>query len=986
MNFVHKLAFLSLALGFTGQQVFAQQPFAPTVLATTGGSSKVLWGSFNGSLIRSADLGNTWLPVYVTEPGLPQPRVLFFEIDSLDPNTVYLATTLVAGGVFKSTDGGTTWAKANAGLPQSGGQVEFFKQIPLNPNFFYVKIGDILYKSIDRAATWRIQGTLPLPGTSPNFDINEQFYTRMYYVDEGTLRVYTSLDEGRTWSTFGAIPAMLQPARVLGVGSLYTNGAVVYTSVDGTGSGQASYQSIDFGQTNLDATGSGLGLFSTFRTANFGPVYAFGAPGGAYRSIDNGMTWKNIGKIGLEQYELSTIDPFDRTIVYAIRTVNTRTLVRSADAGDSWTPIPSTITPSISKPSAGYNIVLQEGAPYSIAFPVQAVEDPTWVLNATVTTSGETWLTVGTASGTTPFKNSFTINSQGLAPGNYTSTLVINAPLSANKSVKVTINLTIRPLGSIGPGYQISTLVGNGNASDIKTSGPATSIGIGAAQAATFDNSNNLLISAGNRIWQMTGTNLTLLAGNGVAASAGDGLDPTQASLASPEAIAVDPVGDIFFTEYGPGQVRKLSGSNISTPLQFSRYNVTTGSHSLLLDSVNRYLLTGPQGLLRYDGIRLQVVNPYPFVDPYGMVVGPDGNYYITDRGANRVFQMTPTGTVTTYAGTGISGFAGDGGLAVQANFSNPSGLVFDAQGTLYVVDSGNQRVRAIATDGTVRTIAGSGVSGFAGDNQTADFAAFQNPSGIAIDNIGALYVADNGNNRIRKLTLRVVPTPKPSILVKASSKTTTLAPGALFELYGDSLAGAVQTNSIIPWPRSIAGVSVTINGVPAPLYYISPSQINGQVPYETPAGNATAVVAVNGSSPAQIGFNVAPASPGILAYDGTRAVAVNQDGSVNASNAGAAPGDYEVVYLSGIGQGSPVVATGAAAPAIAPFSLVNYSYSITLNGQPCQVLFLGHAPGFPALDQGNFIIPNLPPGDYPLVVTVNGQSSDPLTLTVRAK
>jgi adhesin/invasin len=178
----------------------------------------------------------------------------------------------------------------------------------------------------------------------------------------------------------------------------------------------------------------------------------------------------------------------------------------------------------------------------------------------------------------------------------------------------------------------------------------------------------------------------------------------------------------------------------------------------------------------------------------------------------------------------------------------------------------------------------------------------------------------------------------------------------------------------------------VTINGVPAPLYYVSPTQINGQIPYETAAGSATAVIAVNGSAPAQISFSVVPASPSVLVYNGNHAVAVNQDGRVNAPTIPALPGDIEVLYLTGIGQAVPAVATGAGAPSVSPFAMVNYSASITLNGQPCQVFFLGLAPGFPALAQANFQIPTLPPGDYSLVVTVNGVSSDPVVLSVGSK
>ena len=79
------------------------------MLASSGGNSKILWGSYHSALVKSTDLGVTWLPIYITQAGLPQPPVLQFDIDSGDPNIVYLGTTLAAGGMWKSADGGATW-------------------------------------------------------------------------------------------------------------------------------------------------------------------------------------------------------------------------------------------------------------------------------------------------------------------------------------------------------------------------------------------------------------------------------------------------------------------------------------------------------------------------------------------------------------------------------------------------------------------------------------------------------------------------------------------------------------------------------------------------------------------------------------------------------------------------------------------------------------------------------------------------------------
>src|ERR1022692_4672030 len=102
--------FVFLSLTAAG---WAQQPFVPTVTATPGSPSRTLFGTYRGVLVRSNDLGATWIPLYVTEPGLPQPPVQSLAIDASNPNIIYLATTIAAGAFWKSTDDGSTWSKAN---------------------------------------------------------------------------------------------------------------------------------------------------------------------------------------------------------------------------------------------------------------------------------------------------------------------------------------------------------------------------------------------------------------------------------------------------------------------------------------------------------------------------------------------------------------------------------------------------------------------------------------------------------------------------------------------------------------------------------------------------------------------------------------------------------------------------------------------------------------------------------------------------------
>lgn len=994
---------LFLAAIFLAGTIQAQQSFVPQVIATPGSPSTVLYGLYHGNLVRSTDLGATWIPLYISTPGLPQPPVQGFDINQLDANTIYLATSVAAGAFWKSTDAGNTWAKSNVGLPASGGTVDYFKQVlDSGTVYLYLKIGNGLYKSADGGATWILQGTLP--GSNGRLEIAEARRAWMYYVDPATLSEWFSGDEGHSFNqTPYSIPAALQNATITGMGVLYYNPAAVFVSVDGVGTGQGAYY-INVGGAGAftDASAIGLGPFTKILSYTTGPTYAL-TPGfnGTYRSTDgNGAVW-NLSSATGDRYGVTAVDPIVRTTVYGVKiafggTAPTAFAV-STDSGDHWTVQSANITPTIAQPVPAYNITLEAGAPYAVTLNLQTLEDPAWVTPVTVSTSGESWISLSAASGSTPFAETMTISTAGLTPGAYTSLLTISAPQTRNKVVTVPVNLTVVPLGSLGAGYVVSTVAGSGSLTDSRTSGQATSLGIGAAKALAFDGAGNLLISSGSRIWQLAHGNLNALAGNGTDASAGDGPDPLAASIADPDAIALDSAANIYFSEYSTERVRKLSGGVINTVFDATKTPNNTvanyfGSHSLLFDSANREVLTSPGGLFRYDGLRLTNTAPFSFTDPYSTVADASGNLYISDRGSHQIFKMTPGAGISVAAGSGLPGFAGDGGPASLAVLNKPMGLAMDAQGTLYIADSGNQRIRTITPDGKIHTIAGSGIPGFSGDGLTGDFAAFRNPEAVAVDAKGDIFVADSGNNRVRMLVLQSTPNqpPPPSVpqprAIAGPNGAQQLSPGSIFQLYGTLLSTVTAQVATAPWPTSMAGVAITINGTPVPLYYVSPTQINGQIPFETAPGSATLSITSNGSAAATLNFTVVPAQPDLLVQGGgTQAVAVNQDGTVNSANTPAHPGDIEVLYLTGIGVPTVKVATGAASPTSPPFALVAYPYAITVGGQQTVTYFLGYAPGYPALVQANFQIPpGLAPGDYQVVVTVNGSASIPATISVR--
>jgi sugar lactone lactonase YvrE len=142
-------------------------------------------------------------------------------------------------------------------------------------------------------------------------------------------------------------------------------------------------------------------------------------------------------------------------------------------------------------------------------------------------------------------------------------------------------------------------------------------------------------------------------------------------------------------------------------------------------------------------------------------VVDSAGNIFIADEGNNVVREVLKSnGTIRTYAGSGVAGNSGDGGLAIQARLNGISALAVDAKGNLYIADSANDRIReVIAATGIIQTVAGTGVQGFGGDGGAATSALLSDPTGLAIDSAGNLYIGDEGNNRIREVSKGVITT-----------------------------------------------------------------------------------------------------------------------------------------------------------------------------------------------------------------------------------
>ncbi len=203
-------------------------------------------------------------------------------------------------------------------------------------------------------------------------------------------------------------------------------------------------------------------------------------------------------------------------------------------------------------------------------------------------------------------------------------------------------------------------------------------------------------------------------------------LQALKIGLASPTGIAIDPTGNIYLSLSSIHQVWKIDTAGF-----VSRF-AGNGLTSTPIDGTAA--ITG--------GLSL----------PQGLALDNAGNLYVADTNHNQIRKISPLGITTTAAGNGTAGAAGDGGLATAAQLNAPSAIAIDSSNNLYICDRGNNKIRMVSPPGLIATVAGTGVPGFSGDNGPATSATLNQPSGIALDSSGALYVTDTLNYRVRKL------------------------------------------------------------------------------------------------------------------------------------------------------------------------------------------------------------------------------------------
>jgi streptogramin lyase len=306
--------------------------------------------------------------------------------------------------------------------------------------------------------------------------------------------------------------------------------------------------------------------------------------------------------------------------------------------------------------------------------------------------------------------------------------LGLPSPAGANS-----LALVMRMTPPLAPYHIITSIAGNGVRDFSGDGGPATGASLYDPTGVAVDSAGNVFVADFNnqRIRRVDATTgiITTVAGNGVPDFIGDGGLATDASLRYPNGVAVDGAGNLFIADWGNERIRRV--------------DAVTGIISTVAG-------TGIPGVGGDGGLATGA----SLNSPTGAAVDGSGNLFIADYGNQRIRRVDAvTGIITTVAGIGVQGFAGDGGLATDASLSNPTGVAVDGAGNVFVADTANQRIRRVdAVTGIITTRSGTGIQGFSGDGGPAASAGLNNPTGVAVDGAGNLFIADFGNQRIRRV------------------------------------------------------------------------------------------------------------------------------------------------------------------------------------------------------------------------------------------
>jgi len=499
----------------------------------------------------------------------------------------------------------------------------------------------------------------------------------------------------------------------------------------------------------------------------------------------------------------------------------------------------------------------------------------------------------------------------------------------------------------------------------------ATTVPLALPGGVAYDSAGNLYIAATNdhviRKVDALGT-ITTVAGTGDQGFAGDGGQATAALLDSPVGVAVDANKNIFIADSHNNRIREVMAA--------------TGVIQTIAG-------TGAAGFGGDNGAATAALLNYPTA----LAMDAAGNLYIADTNNHRIRKITGT-TITTVAGNGEQIFAGDGGAATAAGLDSPNGVGVDTNNNIYIGDTHNQRVRMVtASSGIITTIAGTGAKSYGGDGSAAASGVLARPRGVQVAANGTILIADSDNNRIRSITGGTIQTVAGNG-VQGFAGDTAAATAANLDTPRAVTANA-QSNAVLADTNNFRVRLVNGSGIIQTIAGLAPANTQSL----TLTGSASSVVYGSGSLVATYAFNGNTATGNVTFYDVTGAtpaaigspvaLAANQ-ATLNTGTLTAGTHSVEAVYA---GDGNNAATTSGV------FVLQVTPLAITATATPVSIAYgvaiptlTGSLNGVLAQDTGNVTgvftstaVALSPPGLYPISVALTGSAAANYTVTLTA-
>lgn len=955
------------------------------------------WIASEGGIFRS-ELNNLWRNVYLRPAGQTQPVINRIVVDPKNGQAIYLVSDLEDGGVWKTTNGGTTWATASAGLPPAGSTDMFM--LNASSNSLYLQAGSQIFKSTDGAATWTLRSTMPAGATILAINLNDP--AQMYAARNNA--IYRTRDEGANWTLTPPLN-LTQASTITSVLIDPSDPTIIHAAVAGPRDSRAGfYRSINSGDRFDVAVASPLERFTPMRLLS-DPAGRFvfcesNDPGTIYRTADKGVNWEVVanGLLGQGRTVLA-LDPNNPRILLAGTTFG---LAESSDGGLRWQRRIGLARPTISAPAQLLNFALPAGARGQVQIALSVVETNQWTLPVSVSADGGAWLSLSNSSVNTPSTPTVTVNTADLGPGDYEGTVRVDSPASGNAPLSLPVKLSVVAPPSATLSYRIATMAGLGVRGNFGDNSPALRASFADLDSAAVDRDGNIYLTdpSSNVVRRISTSGvITRLAGTGTRGDSGDGGNAINAQMNAPSGIAVDAAGAVYVCDSGNRKVRKVSAEGGMSTLAAN----VGACRGLAVDAGGNVLIAVPQeqvvrritpagqvsvyaGQPELSGFRGDGGAPAGarLNQPLDVAIDTAGRVLIADTGNHRIRRVV-NNVITTVAGSGAAGYQGEGADALKLAFSNPAAVAGDASGNIYVGDTDNSRIRRVAPNGAVTTMAGTGVSGFSGDNGPAVRARISGPQDVVVEAGGTLLSVEAANLRIRRLTPPEAPA-LPQISTPVTNwadDSTRLAPGTIFRLRGSDLALETASRTDAPWPTDLGGARVTLNGIALPLSQVSATEIVGLIPVTAALGNGTLVASRDEVPSADLAVTLEPSAPAILTPSEGRALAANPDGSANSPEQPVAPEATLSVYFTGTGIVENPPAGGAGA---GEESKLLTPVLVQFGDAAIEPELARLAVGRAGVAEVRFKVPaGLETGDYPVIVRVgNGASAARLVSVAR--